>query len=176
MPLDISYSLPVGNFQDRPKIIYDLLPVDQYQIEIIDINKKESTFDGETRDVLEFTGVILNDDYEWVGEVNGEQKARGRRLWYTVGEVPLYPPKQGGKPTALYKFVSDVVGHPLTRDECKTFVMNTLMNRQVRVNVNQRTSKMNRVYNRVESTMQIRKNLLPFSPDEMAEVQKPEDF
>lgn len=176
MPLPNGYRLPQNTTNpDAPKKLYDPLPQDTYQVEILDITPEVETFQktGETRNVLKLTSVVLNEDFDFTGPENGEQKARGRRVWFSVPEIPLYAPRTGGRPTSLYTFVSNVMGHPLTRQECQQFSPEMLLNKQVKIIVDQRTSKTNgKVYNKVTGTMQIRKDMKPFDPDEFKESQE----
>lgn len=179
MPLPPGYRLPQNTPNpDAPKKLYDPLPTDTYQVEIIDITPGVTTYPktGDTKNVLKLTGVVLNEDADFVGEENGEQQARGRRVWWDVNEMPLYPPRPNGRPTNLYTFVSDVLGHPLTRQECQQFSPEVLLNRQVKVNLDQKTSLTNgRVYNRVTGTMPIRKDMKPFDPEELKVEQEAEE-
>lgn len=179
MPLPANYSLPKSQANpDAPKITYDPLPEDTFQVEIVDITPAVSTYakTGDERAVLKITSVVLNDDYDFDGPENGEQKARGRRLWFEVPEIPLYPPKQGGKPTSLYTFVSAVVGHPLTRDECRNFSPENMLNKQLRVLVTQKVSQnTGKAYNKVTAHLPVRKMMTPFDPDEFKAAQAAAD-
>jgi len=132
------------NVEKKEAIVYDPLPEDAYQVELVDIELQEKPKyknPKETEKVMSFTyGVVDEGEY------------RARRLWRNYVPIYLYISAKNGK-NVLYRIIEAHLKREMTIEEEATFdsdKLNKLIGSQVRVVV-ENTTKDNKTYSNIKS-------------------------
>lgn len=143
---------------------WELLPVDVFQFELLDIDKKMQTKyqSTEEEEVLVFTFAVVEEGEHY-----------GRRMWqYATPKLSKY---KGG--SNLYKTLVGLRGGvPFTDEECATpevtcsdDALNSLIGKQVRISVGQKPKKDGTLKNTIESYLPIKEELLAFDSEKVGE-------
>lgn len=156
--------------------VWDILPNDVYQAEVLDIELKEEKKwnSEEIINKLVFTFVVVE-----------EGEFYGRRLWQYA--TPKLTKFKGG--SNLYKVLSGIAGRQLTDEECASpedtcsdEALNALIGKQVRLTVGQKEKKNGELKNIIDGFMPVKTALPAFVPKEKTEgaekptkVTKPKD-
>jgi hypothetical protein len=130
---------------------WDPLPEDTFQWEIFDVSPdKDTEFKTNKEiDVWKFELVVLDKDYDFEGDLNGTQFARGRRVWPKLKMV-CSPPNGEHSPSHLYRLARAVYGRDLTKAECDAIRTNPtpLLHKQIKMGVTVVESKAGKLYNK----------------------------
>lgn len=144
---------------------YDLIPADMYQAQITDVEGiMDLPYQGDTEEPFWKVTLTILSDEEFDGPLNGPQSTRGRRLWPQVS-TKLSPGGEGRNPSNAWRIASAALGHELTREELKKFDINSLIGKQLRVGVIQKTSARGTVYNRAQGFFPAKKDLPAYDPE-----------